>query len=111
MNVGKCKLITFSRLRYPVKFPYMLGGIILDRVDYTADLGVVMDNSIPFSRHVDVMVEKASAKLEFLRKYCQVSSGTFYVSLVRPKLEYASCIWRPFNDVKNRIEPCVEKVG
>jgi hypothetical protein len=30
---------------------------------------------------------------------------TFNVSLVRPKLDYASCVWRPFYDVHiSRIE-------
>jgi hypothetical protein len=33
LNVGKCKLFTISRLCHPVEFFYMLGGIILDRVD------------------------------------------------------------------------------
>jgi hypothetical protein len=34
LNVGKCKLITFSRLRHPIEYSYMLCGIILDRVFY-----------------------------------------------------------------------------
>jgi hypothetical protein len=37
LNVGKCKSIMFSRLRHPIEFSYMLGGIILDRVDYIND--------------------------------------------------------------------------
>jgi hypothetical protein len=44
LNVGKCKSITFSRLRHPIEFSYMLGGIILDRVDFVNDLGVIMDS-------------------------------------------------------------------
>jgi hypothetical protein len=43
LNVGKCKSITFSRLRHPIEFSYMLGGNILDRVDSINDLGVIMD--------------------------------------------------------------------
>jgi hypothetical protein len=44
LNVGKCKSITFLRIRHPVEFFYMLGGIIFDRVDSITDLGVVMGN-------------------------------------------------------------------
>jgi hypothetical protein len=29
LNVGKCKSITFSRLRHPIEFSYMLGDIIV----------------------------------------------------------------------------------
>jgi hypothetical protein len=32
LNVGKCKSTTISRLRHPIEFSYMLGGIMLDRV-------------------------------------------------------------------------------
>jgi hypothetical protein len=30
LNVSKCKSISFSRLRHPIEFSYMLGGIILN---------------------------------------------------------------------------------
>jgi hypothetical protein len=64
LNVGKCKSITFSRLRHPLKFSYMLGGIILDHVDSITDLEVVMDSRMSFSKHIDVTVAKALAMLE-----------------------------------------------
>jgi hypothetical protein len=31
LTVDKCKTITFSRIRYPVEFSYMLGRTVLDR--------------------------------------------------------------------------------
>jgi hypothetical protein len=38
------------------------------------------------------------------------SLRTRYVSLVRPKLEYTSCVWRPFYDVQiSRVEPVQTK--
>jgi hypothetical protein len=56
----------------------MLEGIILDRVDSITDLGVVVDSRMSISRHIDVKIGKVLAMLEYMR----------------PKLEYASCIWR-----------------
>jgi hypothetical protein len=61
LNVGKCKSITFSRLRHPVEFSYMLGSIILDHVDSITDLMI--------SRHIDVTVGKALAMLGFEKKF------------------------------------------
>jgi hypothetical protein len=63
LNVGKCKTITFSRSRHPVEFSYMLGGTVLDWVSSINDLGVIMDEKMTFSEHVDVMVAKAFAML------------------------------------------------
>jgi hypothetical protein len=66
LNVRKCKSITFSRLRHPVEFSYMLGGIVLDRVDSITDLGVVMDRRMSFNiRHMDITVERVLAMLGF----------------------------------------------
>jgi hypothetical protein len=96
LNVGKCKLITFSRLRHPIEFLYMLGGNILDHVDSINDLGVIMDSKMSFAGHIDVTVGKALAMLGFVKRLsCEFRDPytlkTIYVSFVRPKLEYASC--------------------
>jgi hypothetical protein len=48
-------LISVS-LSHPVEFSYMLGGIILVRVDSIAELGFVMDSRMSLSRHFDVTV-------------------------------------------------------
>jgi hypothetical protein len=52
LNVGKCKTITFARSRHPVKFSYMLGGTVFDRMSSINDLGVTMDEKMAFSEHV-----------------------------------------------------------
>jgi hypothetical protein len=99
LNVGKCKtILTFAISRQPVKFSYMLGGTVLDRVH---DLGVIMDKKMTFSERVDVMVAKAFAMLGFIGRFSlefrdPYSLKSLYTSLVRPKLEYASCVWNPF---------------
>jgi hypothetical protein len=53
LNVGKC---TLSRLRHPIEFSYMLGGIILDLVDSINDFGVIMDSKMSITGIVDVTV-------------------------------------------------------
>jgi hypothetical protein len=67
-SIGNCKSITFSRLRHPIEFSYMLGGNILDRVDSINDLGVMMDSKMSFTGHIDVTVGKALAMLGFVRR-------------------------------------------
>jgi hypothetical protein len=69
LNVGKCKSITFSRLRHPyIAFSYMVGGIILDRVNSVNDLGVIMDSKVSFTGHIDVTVGRALAMLGFVKR-------------------------------------------
>jgi hypothetical protein len=62
-HFGKYKTITFARSRHPVKFSYMLRGIVLDRVSSINDLGVIMDEKKTFLEHVRVMFAKAFAML------------------------------------------------
>jgi hypothetical protein len=68
LNVGMCKTITLARSRHPVEFSSMLGGTVFDRVSSINDLGVIMDEKMTFSEHVDVMVAKAFAMLGFIRR-------------------------------------------
>jgi hypothetical protein len=80
MSVGKCKSIKFSRLRHPIEFSYMLGGIILNRVDSITDLGVIMDSKMSFTGHIDVTFGRASAMLGFVKRLSCEFRG-FHVSL------------------------------
>jgi hypothetical protein len=53
---------------------------------------------------MDIMVSKAFAMLGFIRRLSfefrdPYTLRSLYTSLVRPKLEYASCVWSPFYEV------------
>jgi hypothetical protein len=70
---------------------------VLDRVSSINDLGVIMDEKMTFLEHVDIMVAKAFAMLRFIRRLSLELRDPYtlkflYMSLVRPKLEYASCV-------------------
>jgi hypothetical protein len=85
----------------------MLDGTVLDPVGSINDLGVIMDEKMTLSEHVNA---KAFAMLGFIRRLslefrdpCTVKS--LYTSLVRPKPEYASSVWSPFYNVHvDRVE-------
>jgi hypothetical protein len=92
----------------------MLAGTFLDRVSSINDLGVIMDEKMNFSEHVNVMVGKAFAMLGFIRRLSLEFRDPYtlkflYMSLVRPKLEYASCVWSPFYDVRVGKVECVQR--
>jgi hypothetical protein len=53
-----------------------------------------------FTGHIDVTVGRALARLGFVKRLLlsfefrdPYTLKTLYVSLVRPKLKYASCLW------------------
>jgi hypothetical protein len=85
--------------RNSLEFSYKLNGTVLDRVSSINDLGVIMHEKNTFSEDFDVMVAKAFAMLGFIRRLSsefrdQFTLKSLYMSLmVRPKLEYASCVW------------------
>jgi hypothetical protein len=88
----------------------MLGRTLIDRVSSINDLGVIMDEKMTFSERVDVMVAKTFAMLGFIRRLSlefrdPYTLKSLYMSLVRPKLEYARCVWNPFYDIRvDRVE-------
>jgi hypothetical protein len=42
--------------------------MVLNRVSFINDLGVILDEKMTFSKHVDVMVAKAFTMLGFLKR-------------------------------------------
>jgi hypothetical protein len=69
----------------------MLAGTNMDRASSINDLGVIMDEKMNFSEHVDVMVGKAFAMVGFIRKISFEFRDPYilrslYTYMVRPKL-------------------------
>jgi hypothetical protein len=76
---------------------------VLDRMSSINNLGVIMDEKMTFSEHVDVMVAKAFAMLGFIRRLSlefrdPYTLKSLFTSLVRPKLDYKGCVWKPLYD-------------
>jgi hypothetical protein len=84
----------------------MLGGTVRDRVSSINNLRVIMEEKMTFPEHMDVMTSMLGftrrLSLEFRDPY---TLDSLYTSLVCSKLEYASCVWNPFYDVRvDRVE-------
>ena len=71
----------------------------LEETEVEKDLGVLVDNKLKFSQHIQSKVNKANKILGCIKhtfKYMNKDIFTMlYKSLIRPHLEYASCIWSP----------------
>ena len=72
---------------------------MLDVVTSEKDLGVTIDHQLKFSDHIENAVKKANRVLGCLaRTFRHLNKETFlllYKAMVRPHLEYASCVWCP----------------
>ena len=63
------------------------------------DLGVLMDTSVSFNKHISSIILKANKILATIkRSFKYLTEQTFpllYKSLVRPHLEYCNAVWSP----------------
>ncbi len=76
-----------SRKRTPHSFSYSLSGQVLEEVPEAKYLGVTISNDLEWSKHINVVSNKANAKIAFLRrnlKGCpEKLKQTAYFSLVQ----------------------------
>jgi hypothetical protein len=110
LNIGKCSVISFYRIRQPIIFGYAIDGTSLERVKRIRDLGVYFDENLSFNYHVDYIVSKAYAMLGFMKRICYEfrdvrSLKSIYFAHVRSHLEYAAVVWYPYcSTYRARIE-------
>ena len=86
-------------------------GNTIQRVDVFKLLGVTVDSDLRWDSHVSAICSKASSRLYFLKllKRSSVSKDDlmhFYVSYIRPVLEYACAAWHSSLNIEQtkRIE-------
>jgi hypothetical protein len=76
-----------------------LSTYVLPSVTEINDLGVLIDNKLSFTSHINRIVAQASVRVNLIKK-CFISKDVStlihaYKVYVRPLLEYATCVWSP----------------
>ena len=99
---SKCKIMHMGKNN--PRRDYVMKGTnnqeyTLETTECERDLGVYIDSKLQFTQHCQEKVNKANKVLGYIRHtFKNLNQDTFlllYKSLVRPHLEFASCIWSP----------------
>lgn len=116
LNIQKCFVLSFSRKKQKVMFPYNINGFTLARNSVARDLGVYFDERLTFHAHYDNIVTRCTKLLGFLHRTTRDFKNPYsllylYNTLVRSILEYNSSVWSPYYAVHTeRIEKIQKKM-
>lgn len=99
LSYSKCCFMRVSLRRSATDACYTLNNSPLSRVSFCADLGVCMDSSLSFSKHINNVTVKAKQRASLLLR-CFISKDPVilmkaFTVYVRPLLEYCSPVWSP----------------
>ena len=95
----KCELLRVTNKTKPTLRDYSIHSINVSATDAAKYLGVTIDGSLKWTKHLQNVSKKANSSLAFLRRNIfscpkQVKE-TCYKTFVRPILEYGCCAWDP----------------
>ena len=102
-NPGKCQVIHVSTSRSPINTQYVLHGQVLETVSSARYLGVDISNDLSWKTHINRITSNANKSLGFLKRNIKANhpqlKAMAYKAVVRPQLEYASCVWDPYTAI------------
>ena len=99
LHPGKCKELTISFRKQPVKFnPIIVNGHLVESIPTAKILRVTVSNDMKWNDHIEAIIGKASKRLYLLRqlKRADVKSVDlvrFYFSCIRSVLDNAQQIF------------------
>ena len=107
LNLDKCAILSIHRGWNPISTSYFYGNYEFKRVSEHRDLGVIIDNKLSFTSHIEFIVSKATSALGFLKRFCYdirdlSTLKAIYYALVQSNLEYCSIVWSPFYAVYSK---------
>jgi myo-inositol-hexaphosphate 3-phosphohydrolase len=105
----KCSVLAITNKKNPVKHNYLLHNHTLESVSSAKYFGITLQSDLKRTQHTNNIVANANKSLGFLKTnlktYNTNIKSQVYLSLVRPKLEYACSIWDPHTaEHRNKIE-------
>jgi len=99
----KCNVLSIGNV--PELPNYTLNDKPIANVSSCRDLGVCMDQSCLFKQHIMNICKKAYALINMIFRCFETDDANSiviaYKTIVRPSLEYCSCVWNPFLDSKH----------
>ena len=110
LNADKCFYIKYTQKKKTLDFEYKINGVTLQKVNEIKDLGVILDQKLQLTAHVNHVVKKSAQMLGFVRRTTKEFRSIrlkiiLYNALVRSNLEYACVVWSPSYAVHSqRIE-------
>ena len=124
-NIKKCKRLHIGK-NYP-EYNYFITDdsnslFYINNVKEEKDLGVTVDQCLDFHTHITSKVKIANRNLGIIfRTFTHLDKLIFlnlYKSIVRPHLEYASCVWSPYlikhkialEKVQRRATKCIKSI-
>ena len=96
-NPSKTDIMIFNAQGIHSNLFFDFGGNILNPVSSHKHLGVIFSSDCKWTKHIDMLVERASKQLTVLRKLKFRLKREYlekiYFTFIRPILEYASEVW------------------
>ena len=98
-NVSKCSVMIFNQT-LKSSSDYRLGNVLLDIVQQTKYLGVLLQSDLKFSNYICNEVNKVNQQLGMIK--CALHNAPesakllAYTCLFRPHVEYAASVWDPY---------------
>ena len=108
-NADKCEVPWITNKGNPTICNYRVHDQHLQTVKQAKYLGATISSDLSWNQHVDNTVKKATNTLNFLRRNIRDCpprvNEQCYKTLVRPIMEYASCVWDPNTNTNiNKLE-------
>ena len=98
-NINKCRTLRVRRSKTPTINHYTIRGSPLKSTSHHPYLGVELSSTLNWDEHISNIVGKANRTLGFIRRNLggcpEDIKSRAYTTLVRPQLEYGSCVWDP----------------
>ena len=76
---------------------------VISKVDHAKSLGLIIDNRLSWSNHVNELCKKVTSAIGALRRIrplfiCQSTAVLVYTSLIQPHFDYCSLVWDGLSD-------------